>query len=222
MAKKNNSDLPVITPADLALVKDNTLNNDQLKFILSKTPEKYIKMRPAKGGGQWAYVSGGYFRKVLNLMFGWDWDFEILDERIVQDTVIVKGLLTVRTNGKTLKKMQFGKKEIQFTNEYYTNEKGEKAKRKTDIYLDIGNDFKAAATDCLKKCASELGIASDVYHEDEFVEVQIVEIVHSDLAELYELKRDAVPANQALNIERILANKEEKSYSKIYNYLQSL
>jgi len=36
--------------------------------------------------------------------------------------------------------------------------------------VDFGNDMKAAATDALKKCASELGIASDVYGTAEYAE----------------------------------------------------
>ena len=38
--------------------------------------------------------------------------------------------------------------------------------------LDYGNDLKAAATDALKKCASELGIASDIYGSEEFKEIK--------------------------------------------------
>jgi len=41
------------------------------------------------------------------------------------------------------------------------------------IPLSIGNDLKSAATDCLKKCASEIGIASDIYNKDEFREVKV-------------------------------------------------
>jgi predicted glycosyltransferase involved in capsule biosynthesis len=41
--------------------------------------------------------------------------------------------------------------------------------------LDFGNDLKAAATDAFKKCASLLGVASDVYESDEFMEITIVD-----------------------------------------------
>jgi len=65
--------LPVITKNELSLVDSNLLTTQQLKFLMSKTPVAYVKERPAKGGGKWKYVSGGYIKKVLNLMFGWDW-----------------------------------------------------------------------------------------------------------------------------------------------------
>ena len=38
--------------------------------------------------------------------------------------------------------------------------------------VNLGNDFKASATDALKKCASEFGIASDVYGKNEFKEIR--------------------------------------------------
>jgi hypothetical protein len=220
MAKKQ--DLTVITPAELSLVENNILNERQLKFILKRTPASQIRQLPGKDGKIWDYVPGGYVKKILNLMFGWDWDFEILSEAIFQDTVVVKGKLTVRCNGRQLIKTQFGKHTIQYLNESYTNEKGEELKRKTDKYLDIGNDFKSAATDCLKKCAADLGICSDVYNKEDFQEVIVREITHQELVDLYEVKQDSVPATRIENIERILTNKETKSYGKLFNYLSQL
>ena len=38
----------------------------------------------------------------------------------------------------------------------------------------MGNDLKAATTDALKKCASELGIASDIYAPNEFKAIYVV------------------------------------------------
>lgn len=136
------------------------LNAFQLKTMLKKTPKAYVRERPAKGGGTWKYVSGTYFRKVLNMMFGWDWDFEIKDKQVIFNQVIVEGRLTVRSGGTTIVKEQIGKKEIMF-------------KRGTTDAMDIGNDFKAACTDALKKCAAELGIASDVYNASEFKEIEL-------------------------------------------------
>lgn len=152
-----NNELALIKESDLSMVGDNALNGNQLQKILQKTPAKYVKRRPAKGGGTWQYVTGGYIKKCLNLMFGWDWDFEILDEKIMIEAkeVVVKGRLTCRSNGRTLVKMQFGNKDIIF-------------KKGSSIPLSIGNDLKAAATDCLKKCASEIGIAADIYNKEDF------------------------------------------------------
>ena len=80
--KNKKNKLALVSEADLSLVDSNSLNGKQLKVLLKRTPKQYIKTRPAKGGGTWEYVTGGYVKKCLNLMFGWDWDFEIIDEKI--------------------------------------------------------------------------------------------------------------------------------------------
>ena len=102
----------IVSETDLSLVENNSLNAGQLGFLLKKTPDKYVKQRPAKGGGTWNYVSGGYVKKCLNLIFGWQWSFEIMEQMILHGEAIVKGKLTCVSNGVTITKMQFGNKEI--------------------------------------------------------------------------------------------------------------
>lgn len=150
------------TQAELSLAWDNSLNAKQLQLLLKKTPSQYVRQRPAKGGGVWHYVSGAYVRKVLNLMFGWDWDFEVLSEMIQGNQVIVKGKLTCRVNGRTIIKTQFGCKEIIM-------------RKGTNEPLNLGNDFKSATTDALKKCSAEIGIAGDIYSKDEFKEIEVIQ-----------------------------------------------
>lgn len=150
------------TQAELSLAWDNSLNAKQLQLLLKKTPSQYVRQRPAKGGGVWHYVSGAYVRKVLNLMFGWDWDFEVLSEMIQGNQVIVKGKLTCRVNGRTIIKTQFGCKEIVM-------------RKGTNEPLNLGNDFKSATTDALKKCSAEIGIAGDIYSKDEFKEIDVIQ-----------------------------------------------
>lgn len=206
----------VVSKEDLSLVKNNSLNQNQLGQLLKKTPEKYIKERPAKGGGKWKYVSGGYVKKCLNLMFGWDWDFEIVDEQILIESkeVVVKGRLTCRTvddngNSRQIIKMQYGNKDI--------------ISKKTGEPLSIGNDMKSAATDALKKCASEIGIAADIYNADEFREIKIQEPVSiEELQGLYDLKKEQVRPEDQIHIERIIETKEIASYNKVFTKLQSL
>ena len=149
----------IIKESDLSLIEDNALRGKQLALILKRTPKTYVKQRPAKGGGTWDYVSGSYVRKCLNLMFGWDWSFEVVNSQVLGGQVIVLGKLTCNTNGRSIVKMQYGKKDIM-------NKKG------STEPLDLGNDFKAATTDCLKKCASEIGIAGDIYGKEDFKEVE--------------------------------------------------
>lgn len=137
------------------------LNAKQLLHILQQTPQNHIYKRKGKGGGEWEYVTGTYIKKVLNYTFGWRWDFEIKEHGKECKLVWVKGRLTIRDKkgNPVVVKEQFGRADIKF-------------KKGTNEMLDYGNDLKAAATDALKKCASELGIASDIYGKGEFKEIQ--------------------------------------------------
>lgn len=165
-----------IEAKELSLVENNSLNASQLALLLKKTPKQYVHTRPAKGGGTWDYVSGGYVRKVLNLMFGWDWDFEVVSEQVVGKQVIVKGKLTCRVNNRQIVKMQFGCKEVI-------------CRSGTETPLNLGNDFKAAATDALKKCAAELGIAADIYNKQDFKERDVNTQSNDQVNDLTEVKR---------------------------------
>lgn len=209
---KNKMEIAKIEAKELSLVEDNNLNQKQLAFLLKSTPKKFIKERPAKGGGTWKYVSGSYVRKVLNLMFGWDWSFEVVNEMVQGGQVIVKGKLTCRSNGKEIVKMQFGCKDIMM-------------KKGTQDPLNLGNDFKAATTDCLKKCAAEIGIAGDIYGADEFREIEVVEDeIYSldDLKALFELKFDKLSEKSREHIQRVIDSKETDKYKFVINQLKSL
>lgn len=137
----------------------------QLQAIVAPTPAHIIKKRPGKGGGEWDYIPGWWFKKKLNFVFGFGYDFEILGERVDGDFITVKGQLTVKDpkSGQTLAvKNDYGGAEVKY----------HKNKPHTPVnYLDISNDFKAAATDALKRCAVQLGFAMDVYGKAEAHEV---------------------------------------------------
>lgn len=182
--------LAEITKDELTKATENALNTNQLGFLLSKTPKAHIYSRPAKGGGTWNYVTGTYVKKVLNLMFGWDWNFEVVEHKFDLNIgqAYVLGKLTVNSNGKSIIKMQFGRVDIKFKKELAynsdgtpkmaTNRQGQEYQVKEtskNSPLDLGNDLKAATTDALKKCASELGIASDVYAPNEFKAIKVID-----------------------------------------------
>lgn len=149
----------------------SVFNADQVNKMFAKTPKEYIKSRPAKGGGTWDYVDTTYMRRVLDSMFGFNWDFDVetslkeaYEVAVTTKVCVVKATLTARTKLNdewiTIKKTQFGRKEVAF-------------KKNSQDLLDFGNDMKAATSDALKKCASLLGVASDVYQQDDFVEYQV-------------------------------------------------
>jgi len=136
--------------------KQMPISKEQILTMLQRTPANHIFTKPGKGGGTFEFVTGVYIKKVLNYAFGFNWDFEITGEEEKHDQIIVQGKLTVR-NGKggEVSKMQYGRADIKY-------------RKGTKTPVDYGNDKKAATTDCLKKCASEFGIASDVYGKNEF------------------------------------------------------
>ncbi|MGA7733816.1 MAG: Rad52/Rad22 family DNA repair protein [Chloroflexia bacterium] len=134
-----------------------TLSGAQVDFLLQRTPKHEIKTRQGRGGLQFSYVEHGYVTERLNLVFGFNWDFEVTDKQILDDEVIVEARLTVRTpGGQTIVKTQFGGAEIK------RHASGSRSGRP----LSIADDYKAAASDALKKCASLLGIGLDLYGRD--------------------------------------------------------
>lgn len=149
--------------SDLAPIQENSkfklpqswISEKQIIQLVQKTPPQYVYKRPGRGGQIFSYVQGHYIEKVLNFIFGWNWDFETMSTEEKHGQVIVRGKLTVKDDkGHSITKMQTGRAEIKFL-------KG------TKTPVDYGNDEKAATTDSLKKCASLLGIASDIYGKNE-------------------------------------------------------
>ena len=156
-------DITPVEPTGIAAASDKqrllmqTLNEAQVDFLMQRTPRKEIKYRQGRGGLQFAYVEHGYVTERLNLVFGFNWDFEIVDKQILDDEVIVEARLTVRTpNGQTIVKTQFGGAEI----------KRHASGPRNGRPLSIADDYKAAASDALKKCASLLGVGLDLYGRD--------------------------------------------------------
>jgi hypothetical protein len=208
------SELKLVRKEELALIENNAFTEKQMQHLLKKTPEKYIKKRPAKGGGQWEFVTGGYVKKCLNLMFGFDWDFEVIKFEIIGKQAIVLGKLTCRSGNKTIVKQQFGRQDIKY-------------RKDTNEPMDLGNDLKGATTDSLKKCASEIGIASDIYNKEEFESAFIVseeqeEKLLSVLKDLQVEKGGLISDQMKPRIKEIIDNKEVTSYLKAKQYLTDL
>jgi hypothetical protein len=155
--EKTGTKLALVTPSQMPL------STKQILKIFQRTPKQHVHTRPAKGGGTWDYVTGTYVKKVLNHVFGWLWDFEIMDKGREGNQVWVQGKLTIRdpkTRQPAIVKTQFGGADV-------------KVKKGTKDCLNYANDLKAATTDCLKKCASELGVANDIYGKNEFKDLGV-------------------------------------------------
>ena len=141
----------------------------QIATINKATSPQYIKQDFRRN----QYVSGGYVKNVLDSTFGHRWDFEIVKEQIVGSDVVVLGKLTVKMfnkqtgNVEEIVKMQYGGAKLK-------KHTKDGKQHKAGDFVHTGNDFKSAATSALKKCASEFGIAADVYRGDDFIEVEVV------------------------------------------------
>lgn len=184
----------VKVPKSLHLEK-SAFTQPQLLKMLQKTPSNHIYRRPAKGGGEWEYVTGTYVKKVLNYVFGWMWSTEVMSVEEKHGQVVVRLRLTILKPDGTplLHKEDFGKKDI--------------AKKKDGTGpLDYGNDVKAAETDALKRCAAQFGIASDIYGGEEFREIQYEEKV-------IEIVKDGVPCDGC----GMTISKDEAELSKKIN-----
>jgi recombination DNA repair RAD52 pathway protein len=185
------TDIKIYTAQELQRSQNPILSAEQMNFLLKPTPKAFRKMRPGKGGGQWEYVSGTYVKKVLNLMFGFDWSFEVKQFQI-NDTAKqchVLGRLTCRgTNGREIVKEQFGRVDIKY-------------RQGGTQPLDLGNDLKAATTDALKKCAAELGIAMDVYSGEEMRHIEVVETMEEKVS--LEAERAAKWIAEAASVEAL-------------------
>jgi len=151
-----SKDLEPIQEKSKYFMPKTWMTEAQVIRLVQRTPPQHVYTRPGKGGGRWSYVTGNYVEKVLNFVFGWLWSFDVVSHGKEGEQVWVLGKLTVGDGkGNSITKTQFGRADIKF-------------KKDTKIMLDFGNDLKAATTDSLKKAASLLGIASDIYGKMEF------------------------------------------------------
>lgn len=132
---------------------------EAIKRIASQsTPKSEIRVRDGRGGQKLKYTDGAYVIRTLNDAFGFDWDFVADNEELLMNgdkpfEVKVRGTLTVRLNGQAVTKTQYGCQPIEM-------------KRDGTAPVSIGDAYKGAATDAMKKCASLLGVALDLYDSD--------------------------------------------------------
>src|SRR5213593_4857302 len=110
-------------------------------------PEQ-IKRRQGTNGDVLDYIEGCTVIQRLNECFDAEWVFEIQEHHVYDDEVVVPGKLTAQGVAKS----QFGKSRIT---------RG----KKDNAIVSLGDDLKAAATDCLKKCATLFGVGLHLYFD---------------------------------------------------------
>jgi hypothetical protein len=104
-----------------------------------------IKRRQGAHGKELSYVDVAAVITRLNEAFDHEWTFEVTSHEIQENEAIVVGRLTAAG----ITKMAFGGSSITLDRD--------------GRVVSIADDLKAAASDALKKCASLLGVALEMY-----------------------------------------------------------
>ena len=140
MAKRNK-----LEPIDI----DNlVIQKKHLSISSTKTPSYYVK---DKGGVD--YVEEGYMRKMLNDYFP-VWSWEVIKYEFIGDKAIsVHGRLKIIDSGTPRSFDAVAAHRIAVS-------------KKDGGYVDLGNDLKAANSDCFKVACNRLcNIADDIYRK---------------------------------------------------------
>lgn len=164
----NETDAPEIIVKSFDEIVQSVVNQAQFMILRGRTPRSVIKTRPGKGGKIFSYVPHGYVTTVLNRAFGFDWDFETVPygngdhfkqmpagEGKRKMSILVMGRLTVR-----IRDPQDPTVVVAEITKTATGEK-------EDVPgMSWGSMVKSAESDALKKAASKLGVALDLYWQD--------------------------------------------------------
>ena len=108
-----------------------------------------IKQREGNFGKMLDYIEGHAVIERLNMAFEAEWSFSILEHRILEETD--EALVVGQLKAGDVVKTQFGSSRI-------TRARG------SGEPISLADDFKAAATDSIKKCASLLGVGLHLYN----------------------------------------------------------
>ena len=188
MADNKNGELTTYDKKELAAVRKAI--TDKHKHVSElKTPGPYVKKKQGMD-----YVEYSYMREVADKEFpGWSWTIE-KTEVLGSEAYVVHGRLKWFDEGIWRQGDMCAAHRIQ-------------KKRGIDEFVDIGNDVKAANTDCIKKAFNMyLNICDDVYRnqvedfelsdeqKDEIVEAA-ASVSESRLQDILELVKDQVIHN---------------------------
>ena len=122
---------------------------DNEKMRLLARPFGDIKNRPGRNGQSVSYVEAHSVVQRLNDALAGDWCFRVLEREILDGEVIVLGELRA---GEVVKQA-FGGSEV--------------TKTRDGKVVSLADDLKSAATDALKKAATLLGVALQLYGVEE-------------------------------------------------------
>ena len=186
----------VLSEASFTSVSDSiklAITNKHKSVSRIKTPKPFIKKKMGLD-----YVEFSYMREIADKEYpGWSWTIE-KTEVLGSEAFVVHGRLTWHDEGIWRKADMVAAHRIQ-------------KKRGTNEFVDIGNDVKAANTDCIKKAFNMyLNIADDVYRN----QVEALELSDEQKHELLVLA-DEVSAERYEQVHELI--KEQAVNTANYN-----
>lgn len=174
------------------------------EMIEEEFDKSLVKKR--KGAfGMVSYVGMAEYIKRLNKIFEYQWSFGIVDSQIIDGFIIVQGKLEAQG----ITKMQYGTSRITVST-------------RTGDKTQVGDDFKAAASDCLKKCTSLFGIGLYLYDSDGEVDTdQLLERITTGELKVTELSGGDIEAlrKQLWKHDKTV---EEGTYGELNEYYETL
>ncbi len=123
---------------------------EKAKTVIERAlPQDKIKQRPGKAGMTFDYVSPDFVIRLLNEAFDYRWSTVITDRRMIGDTAIIELQLTVwDADNNPIIKSHSGSCDV-------------------GRGMGPGEAFKGAASDAMKKAATLLGVALELYGDDD-------------------------------------------------------
>jgi len=109
-----------------------------------------VKSRKGSFGQSLSYVEIAQYVKRLNDAFDGDWSFEIVDQKILENEVLVVGKLVAGN----VTKMAIGNSRITYS-------------KSTGEQVSLGDDLKASESIALKRACRLFGLGLDLYCDDQ-------------------------------------------------------
>lgn len=166
----------LVTKEEAKDLREKYLGESLVKALTAPTPTEdddfgpWIETRPARGGMKVKYVPGFRFIQRLNECFGFLWSYSVKEHFIKDNQIVTLGQLKVQIPGKTIiRELPNGITEtikidgLEVIKEQFGSSEIKKYKDSSKGMLDLGDDMKGAATDAMKKCATEFGLFLDIY-----------------------------------------------------------
>lgn len=124
--------------------------NEQAKNVIERPlPKEKIKQRPGKAGMTYDYVTPDFIISLLNEAFDYRWSTNVFHQTMYGDTAVVGLNLSVwDAENNCINKAQFGSCDV-------------------GRGMGPGEAFKGATSDAMKKAATLLGVALELYGDDE-------------------------------------------------------